>query len=479
MGNQLTTLINNTTTKSIDHIISSWRYQGKALTRERIAFDDFIDLHLKFFKDLIRLHDAYDKLLGKYSRVLSDVIESRDAVEVVLRNMELLQVAIGEIHGRAINLKEKTQMNNAINKFMTNLSNDLKTLKSEWPSLHVNLQAELVDKVEGDNLVEFNHGERLACRHTFTRYGGDRWFPRRYVDVLAMELFVIKGKQHVAIAEKAAVIKLWDLSTNERVAKLSGHEGKINALASYMMNDGESMLASGSSDKTIKLWDPIKTTNYYSFSDLPSGITSLATYENRGKKILVSGSDCGIIKLIDLDDYSTIKILQKNGSRSVVFHIYHRNNELYLASASGGYSDGVKVWNLNDFKKDYIDDSDHIVSLTTVLYDDELVLACGRSNGTIAIYSLSNLSRKYWKEVSKNHTIYSLEAIRYKGKVCLICMGTRDKYEFDMKIWNVQNRRVMASLDTDSIVTKIKAFMHDGKACLLTLEEDGLKLWTE
>ena len=203
------------------------------------------------------------------------------------------------------------------------------------------------------------------------------------------------------------------------------------------------------------------------------------THEKSGKSILVIRFDYEEIKLIDLDDYSTIKIRQKDGSRSVVFHIYHRNNELYLASASGGYSDGVKVWNLNDFKKDYIDDSDHIVSLTTVLYDDELVLACGRSNGTIAIYSLSNLSRKYWKEVSKNHTIYSLEAIRYKGKVCLICMGTRDKYEFDMKIWNVQNRRVMASLDTDSIVTKIKAFMHDGKACLLTLEEDGLKLWTE
>ena len=47
--------------------------------------------------------------------------------------------------------------------FMTDISNDIKKLQSKWPNLRVNLQAELVDKVEGDNLVEFNHGERLTC----------------------------------------------------------------------------------------------------------------------------------------------------------------------------------------------------------------------------------------------------------------------------------------------------------------------------
>ena len=62
---------------------------------------------------------------------------------------------------------------------------------------------------------------------------------------------------------------------------------------------------------------------------------------------------------------------------------------------------------------------------------------------------------------------YSFEAIRYKGKVCLICRGGTKK----MEIWNIEDKAVMASIDTNDTVNKIKAFMHDGKACLLTAEE--------
>ena len=37
----------------------------------------------------------------------------------------------------------------------------------------------------------------------------------------------------------------------------------------------------------------------------------------------------------------------------------------------------------------------------------------------------------------------------------------------------------MASLDTDSTVNEIRTFMHNGKPCLLTVEERDIKLWTE
>ena len=76
--------------------------------------------------------------------------------------MELLQVAIGEIHTKVIDIKDKAEMNDAMAAFMTDISNDIRNLQSMWPNLHVNLQSELVDKVEGDNLVEFDDGEILT-----------------------------------------------------------------------------------------------------------------------------------------------------------------------------------------------------------------------------------------------------------------------------------------------------------------------------
>ena len=75
--------------------------------------------------------------------------------------MELLQVAIGEIHTKVIDIKDKAEMNDAMAAFMTDISNDIRNLQSMWPNLRVNLQSELVDKVEGDNLVEFDQDSKI------------------------------------------------------------------------------------------------------------------------------------------------------------------------------------------------------------------------------------------------------------------------------------------------------------------------------
>ena len=64
------------------------------------------------------------------------------------------------------------------------------------------------------------------------------------------------------------------------------------------------MLASGSSDGTITLWDLSKNTNEHTFSDQPSGMKFLETYEKSCKSILVIGFDYYEIKLIELDDYN-------------------------------------------------------------------------------------------------------------------------------------------------------------------------------
>ena len=87
---EYTTLVDNAST----NMITSWRYSGVELAKEKIAIDDFIDLKLETFDDLIRLNDQYDKLLTKYSRLLTDEVESRVAVEVVLRNLETLKILI-------------------------------------------------------------------------------------------------------------------------------------------------------------------------------------------------------------------------------------------------------------------------------------------------------------------------------------------------------------------------------------------------
>jgi WD40 repeat protein len=55
----------------------------------------------------------------------------------------------------------------------------------------------------------------------------------------------------LAVAVDRAV-QLWDVATSKRVARLTGHEGKVRCLA--FSPDG-TRLASGSYDQTVRLWD--------------------------------------------------------------------------------------------------------------------------------------------------------------------------------------------------------------------------------
>lgn len=45
---------------------------------------------------------------------------------------------------------------------------------------------------------------------------------------------------------------LWDVATQQTIKKFQGHSGKVNAVA---FNEDESVLASGSFDTTVRLWD--------------------------------------------------------------------------------------------------------------------------------------------------------------------------------------------------------------------------------
>lgn len=470
MCDKVMTLVKDSITKNVDGIITSWRYSGEPLARETFAFKDFIDLNLEGFDDLVRLLDAYGSLLDKYSQVFADEVESRAAAEIILKNMEVLQVAIGEIHENVINVRkeanlEKIQYNDALTMFMASLSMELKALETKLPGVRIDFKAQLVDEDKEDNIVEFNHDERLSCRHTFAKQKGL---------IHAMELYEMNGKQHVAIADYSETIKLWDLSKNTFAATLPRHKGGVSSLVSYVQN-GEQMLASGGYGCTIKLWHLSSKTNIHTFCDQPGFICSLAVYERDGKNILISGNGGGKINLLDLDCYSTIAILQDDIKCINVFCAYDNGERAYLINGS---RDGtITIWSLDDYKMlRSIQDNVEIWSLTTMNYDNKVVLASGDGKGLIKLWSLEDYKCITSFKAISYGGIISLEAIRYHGKVCLICPGDDNT----INIWDIQNKTVMASLKSDFPVNEIKSFMNDNKACLLSGHfNKGMKLWME
>jgi len=64
--------------------------KGDELKKEQIAIKSFINRKLRSFKDLLWLQRGYESLINVYSRVLMDQPESREAVGIILENMDIL-----------------------------------------------------------------------------------------------------------------------------------------------------------------------------------------------------------------------------------------------------------------------------------------------------------------------------------------------------------------------------------------------------
>ncbi len=102
-----------------------------------------------------------------------------------------------------------------------------------------------------------------------------------------------------ASGSKDKSIKLWDVETHREIVTLHGHSGPINSV--NFSPDGK-MFASGSKDKTIKLWDVATHSEITTLRGHSEPVRSVNF--NPDGKMLASGSSDGEIRFwnLDLDD---------------------------------------------------------------------------------------------------------------------------------------------------------------------------------
>ncbi|EWG54259.1 hypothetical protein FVEG_17288 [Fusarium verticillioides 7600] len=127
------------------------------------------------------------------------------------------------------------------------------------------------------------------------------------------------------------------------IQNLEGHSSRVDALA--ISTDGQ-LLASGSVDKTIRIWDLKSGTCLHTLTQHTGWVDSVAFWNGQRKRILASGSADGTIRIWDVGEGRCIRTLRNNGSAvwSIVFS--PRQDKCVLASS--GISDGkIKIWDVN------------------------------------------------------------------------------------------------------------------------------------
>jgi len=183
---------------------------------------------------------------------------------------------------------------------------------------------------------------------------------------------------YVAIGGTDNIIHLYDLSNNEtitEIGELKGHNEQINCLE-YINAE---TLASGSGDKTIKIWNYIKKELVFTMEGHELGVKCLKLLKD-GR--LASGSFDNTFKIWDLTRFTFDMTFDSDAGH--IFCIQQLKDERLIIGTNDWC---ISIWDYKEYKQDFSIDA-HGEAVNTILVTGEYVLT-GSSDNKIKIWKIN------------------------------------------------------------------------------------------
>lgn len=260
---------------------------------------------------------------------------------------------------------------------------------------------------------------------------------------------------------------------------LTGHKASVNSVA---FSPKGSILASGSDDKTIKLWhldtqQAIATLNRHTHA-----VKSVA-FSPDGQ-ILATGSDDKTVKLWDINTLQEIRTL--SGHRHAVKAVSFSQDGKFLASAS--WDKTIKLWNVNT-GTEICQLTGHQLLVTSVAFSPDI--KAGNNTPLIASASFDRTVRLWTPTVESSgfshnnqfvsHPCYILSdhawavlTVTFSPDGSILATGSDDR---TIKLWDVTTGQVMHTLLGHSWSVVALAFTPDGKTLISGSWDKTVKLW--
>jgi WD40 repeat protein len=265
-------------------------------------------------------------------------------------------------------------------------------------------------------------------------------------------------------------IKLWNLATKKEIRTLKGNSHWIWTVA--FSPDGKT-LASGSADKNIKLWNSSTGQEIPPLKGHQDGIPTVAFSPD--SKILASGS---LDKTIKLWNPSTGKLIRTlEGHSKAVSSIAFSPDGKTLAS--GSWDKSIKLWNVATGKeiRSFVGHSDLVLSVA--FNSDGVIIASGSKDKTIKLWNLVTgetirTLQGHSEKVNSVAYLPKIEASKTLNTNTLIS-GSSDN---TIKLWDTETGKEIRTLKRDSGYIYSVATSPDGKTIASGgSAENIIKIW--
>ena len=288
--------------------------------------------------------------------------------------------------------------------------------------------------------------------------------------------------QLLASASDDASIKLWNIGRRREINSLSGHDSRVNSVS---FSPDKRLLATGSKDRygndretrsDIKLWD-VKNSKVVARLKGHSDWVESITFSRSGK-LLASGSWDNTIKLWDIaNPEQSQEIATLTGHSEWVTKVNFSPDEQLLAS--GSWDDTIKLWNVSNPQdtQDIATLEGHEGDVFDISFSpDGRLLASGSGDKTIKLWDVSNPQDPQDITTLGGHK-QGLRSVDFSPDGKLLASASDDA---TIKLWDVSNPqdpKKITTLEGHKLAVRSISFSPDGKLLASAGDDQTIRLW--
>lgn len=272
------------------------------------------------------------------------------------------------------------------------------------------------------------------CIHTLAGHSGQ-----------IRSLAISPDSELMASGSADKTINMWELDSGSLVYSLRDHSNWVRGLA---FSPDSKTLVSCSADKTIKIWNVSSGKLIQTLAGHASGVSAIIISPNG--KTIISGSDDGTVKLWDLNTGNLLYTLM--GHSGYVLSVAISCDGKTLA---GGCGEVIRVWDLINDK--WIGDlTGHSGWVRSIAFSkDGQLLASGSEDSTIKLWQDGRLIRTLSGHISRVTSVI----LNTDGKT--LVSGSGDK---TLKIWHWESGKLLHTLQEHSDSIWAATQSQDGQA---------------
>jgi WD40 repeat protein len=252
----------------------------------------------------------------------------------------------------------------------------------------------------------------------------------------------------------------------------SGHQEEVNSLA--VTPDGRSVV-SGSSDKTVKVWDLKTGIEILTFKGHKSSIRAVVATPDEKQVVSVASGD--FIRIWNLKDGKETHAFKDTGRDYNCLAITTNGDQVILGSSDGT----IQVWDLSSrHLVQSLKGHSESIKAVAVTPDGRRVISAS-SEGTLEVWNLSDRRRMF---TFKGHdesvnalaliSLYSRPISTGFFAPILLISASKDK---TIKVWNLPNRTLINTLKGHEASVNSVAITQDRKFIVSGSSDQTLKVW--